>query len=151
MGEGSTIKLIGEYVDIGVFSVLGLMGFLALWFTVERIVFYARIDFNLYSDPDRLDLDLTKNLTMLYIIFSNAPYVGLLGTILGVMVTFYDMSTSATGLDAKAITLGLSLALKATAFGLVVAIPTLMVYNMFLRKVDVLSEQFKLRSKKAQP
>ncbi|WP_120944276.1 MULTISPECIES: TonB-system energizer ExbB [Helicobacter] len=147
MGEGFSVKLIGEYVDIGVFSVLGLMGFLALWFTIERIIFYARLDFKLYDDPDRLDLDLTKNLTMLYIIFSNAPYVGLLGTILGVMVTFYDMSTSATGLDAKAITLGLSLALKATAFGLVVAIPTLMVYNMFLRKVDVLSEQFKLSRK----
>ncbi|WP_104750075.1 TonB-system energizer ExbB [Helicobacter cynogastricus] len=149
MGEGFSAKLVGEYVDIGVFSALGIMGFLALWFTIERIIFYARIDFSLYEDPDRLDMDLTKNLTMLYIIYSNAPYVGLLGTILGVMVTFYDMSTSATGLDAKAITLGLSLALKATAFGLLVAIPTLIVYNAFLRKVDILSERFKLHKKGA--
>ncbi|CAM2785326.1 TonB-system energizer ExbB [Helicobacter felis] len=149
MGEGFSAKLVGEYVDIGVFSVLGIMGFLALWFTIERIIFYARIDFSLYEDPDRLDMDLTKNLTMLYIIYSNAPYVGLLGTILGVMVTFYDMSTSVTGLDAKAITLGLSLALKATAFGLLVAIPTLIVYNAFLRKVDILSERFRLYQKGA--
>ncbi|WP_104578432.1 TonB-system energizer ExbB [Helicobacter felis] len=149
MGEGFSAKLVGEYVDIGVFSVLGIMGFLALWFTIERIIFYARINFSLYEDPDRLDMDLTKNLTMLYIIYSNAPYVGLLGTILGVMVTFYDMSTSVTGLDAKAITLGLSLALKATAFGLLVAIPTLIVYNAFLRKVDILSERFRLYQKGA--
>lgn len=148
MGEGFSVKLMGEYVDIGVFSALGIMSFIAVWFTIERIIFYAKLDFSLYDDPDRLDMDLTKNLTTLYIIFSNAPYVGLLGTILGVMVTFYDMSTSSTGLDAKAITLGLSLALKATAFGLVVAIPTLVVYNAMLRKTDVLSEQFRLLNKK---
>ncbi|WP_104629120.1 TonB-system energizer ExbB [Helicobacter bizzozeronii] len=148
MGEGFSVKLVGEYVDIGIFSALGVMSFIALWFTIERIIFYAKLDFNLYEDPEKLDLDLTKNLTSLYIIYSNAPYVGLLGTVLGVMVTFYDMSTSTTGLDAKAITLGLSLALKATAFGLLVAIPTLMVYNALLRKVDVLSEQFRLLTKK---
>ncbi|BCD45053.1 TonB-system energizer ExbB [Helicobacter suis] len=148
MHSGLSVKLIGEYVDIAIFSALGLMSFVAVWFTIERIIFYTKLDFSLYDDPDRLDLDLSRNLTTLYIIYSNAPYVGLLGTVLGVMVTFYDMSTSSTGLDAKAITLGLSLALKATAFGLVVAIPTLVVYNAMLRKTDVLSEQFKLAHKK---
>ncbi|BDQ29526.1 Biopolymer transport protein ExbB [Helicobacter ailurogastricus] len=143
------MKMIGEYVDFGIFTTLGLMSFVAIWFTIERIIFYSKLDFSLYDDADRLDLDLSKNLTTLYIVYSNAPYVGLLGTVLGVMVTFYDMSTSSTGLDAKAITLGLSLALKATAFGLVVAIPTLVVYNAMLRKSDVLSEKFRLMHKKS--
>ncbi|CRF46544.1 TonB-system energizer ExbB [Helicobacter heilmannii] len=149
MISGLSVKLIGEYVDIGIFMALGVMSFVAMWFTIERIIFYSRLDFSLYDDPDKLDLDLSKNLTTLYIVYSNAPYVGLLGTVLGVMVTFYDMSTSSTGLDAKAITLGLSLALKATAFGLVVAIPTLVVYNAMLRKSDVLSEKFRLSLKKS--
>ncbi|CRF52395.1 TonB-system energizer ExbB [Helicobacter ailurogastricus] len=144
-----SMKMIGEYVDFGIFTTLGLMSFVAIWFTIERIIFYSKLDFSLYDDADRLDLDLSKNLTTLYIVYSNAPYVGLLGTVLGVMVTFYDMSTSSTGLDAKAITLGLSLALKATAFGLVVAIPTLVVYNAMLRKSDVLSEKFRLMHKKS--
>ena len=48
------------------------------------------------------------------------------------------------GLDPKSIMIGLSLALKATAFGLLVAIPTLMLYNAFMRKVDVLINRYKV-------
>ncbi|MBP5779035.1 MAG: MotA/TolQ/ExbB proton channel family protein, partial [Campylobacter sp.] len=46
------------------------------------------------------------------------------------------------GLDTKSIMVGLSLALKATACGLLVAIPTLMIYNAFLRKVDILLNRY---------
>ena len=51
------------------------------------------------------------------------------------------MST-ASGIDTKAIMQGLSLALKATATGLVVAVPTLIIYNGFVRKVDVLLNRY---------
>ena len=47
------------------------------------------------------------------------------------------------GIDTKSIMVGLSLALKATALGLIVAIPTLMIYNAFMRKVDVLVNRYK--------
>lgn len=49
----------------------------------------------------------------------------------------------AGGIDTKSIMVGLSLALKATAFGLLVAIPTLMIYNGFIRKVDVMLNRYK--------
>lgn len=134
------------HIDHIVFVVLGIMGFLTIWFTVERVMFYAKIKIDSYDDVDVLEEHLTKNLTTLYIIYSNAPYVGLLGTVVGIMITFYDMGVSG-GMDAKTIMVGLSLALKATALGLVVAIPTLVVYNSLVRKVDTIVNRFKVMKK----
>lgn len=131
-----------ENIDFIVFAVLGAMSFFALWFSVERIIFYSRVDVGVFASLDALEESLSKNLTALYIIYSNAPYVGLLGTVCGIMITFYDMGMSG-GMDAKTIMVGLSLALKATALGLCVAIPTLMVYNILLRRCDVLSNRYK--------
>lgn len=134
------------HIDHIVFVVLGIMGFLTIWFTVERVMFYAKIKIDSYDDVDVLEEHLTKNLTTLYIIYSNAPYVGLLGTVVGIMITFYDMGVSG-GMDAKTIMVGLSLALKATALGLIVAIPTLVVYNSLVRKVDTIVNRFKVMKK----
>ena len=77
-------------------------------------------------------------MTTIFIIYSNAPYVGLLGTVLGIMITFYEMGQSG-GLNAKDIMVGMSLALKATALGLVVAIPALIAYNGLTRKISVIA------------
>jgi biopolymer transport protein ExbB len=73
---------------------------------------------------------------------SNAPYVGLLGTVLGILLTFYDIGLHGS-IDTNAIMLGLALALKATALGLVVAIPAILIYNGLLRKTDVLTARWK--------
>ncbi|PAF47331.1 TonB-system energizer ExbB [Helicobacter sp. 12S02634-8] len=140
------MEFLKSQIDHLVFIVLGFMSFLAIWFTIERILFYWRVDVSQYKDVDVLEMDLTKNLTTLYIIYSNAPYVGLLGTVIGIMITFYDMGMSG-GMDAKTIMVGLSLALKATALGLVVAIPTLMIYNALLRKADVIANRYKALKK----
>lgn len=131
-----------NHIDLIIFVVLGLMSFLALWFSIERIIYFMKVDVNMFQNINDLEESLTKNLTTLYVIYSNAPYVGLLGTVVGIMITFYDMGVSG-GIDAKTIMVGLSLALKATAFGLIVAIPTLVVYNLLLRKVDLLLNQYK--------
>ena len=58
------------------------------------------------------------------------------------MITFYDMG-KASAIDASAIMTGLSLALYATALGLVVAIPTLIAYNGLNRKIAVIITNFK--------
>jgi len=128
------MELLKHNIDYIIIGILGVMSFFVLWYTIERIIFYSRIE--------ELDEALTKNLTTLYIIYSNAPYIGLLGTVAGIMITFYDMGM-AGGIDTKSIMIGLSLALKATAFGLLVAIPTLMIYNGFVRKVDVMINRYK--------
>lgn len=129
-------------VDYAIFGVLGLMSLLALTYALERCFFYRRIDVRGYNIAEVLENDLTKNLTALSIISSNAPYVGLLGTVIGIMITFYDMGQTGE-VESKVILTGLSLALKATALGLVVAIPSLMTYTACLRKCDVLMGQWK--------
>ena len=101
-----------------------------------------------YATKDEWDEALTNNLTTLYVIYSNAPYVGLLGTVIGIMITFYDMGMTGN-IDAGQIMTGLSLALKATALGLAVAIPTLIVYNGLQRRINVLSARWKPREVEA--
>lgn len=135
------------YLDPLVFSILGFMALLVVYFSIERFIFFTRLQFEKYTDVKELEEDVSKNLTLLYIVYSNAPYVGLLGTVVGIMIVFYDMGGSGN-IDVKSITLGLSMALKATALGLVVAIPTLMIYNAFLRVADTKVNRFKILNKK---
>ncbi|CAE10490.1 TonB-system energizer ExbB [Wolinella succinogenes] len=130
------MHLIKAYMDHAIFGILGFMSLLALAYAIERFLYYKNIKVDRYKDVNQLENDLTQNLTILSIIGSNAPYIGLLGTVIGIMVTFYDMGSGA-GIDTNAVLIGLSLALKATALGLLVAIPTLIVYTACLRKVDV--------------
>ena len=135
------MEFLARYVDYIIFSILGFMSFLVVWFSIERSLFYSKVKASNYKSKALYEEALTKNLTTLYIIYSNAPYIGLLGTVIGIMITFFDMST-ASGIDTKSIMEGLSLALKATATGLIVAVPTLITYNGFVRKVDVLLNRY---------
>ena len=135
------MEFLAHYVDYIIFAILGFMSFLVVWFTIERLLFYSKVKASDYKSKALYEEALTQNLTTLYIVYSNAPYIGLLGTVIGIMITFFDMST-ASGIDTKAIMQGLSLALKATATGLVVAVPTLLIYNGFVRKVDVLLNRY---------
>ena len=118
------------------------MSFLMVWFGIERYLFYRRVDLGQFTHPDELTIELTRNLTLISSIGSNAPYVGLLGTVLGILLTFYDIGKGG-GIDTNAVMLGLALALKATALGLVVAIPAILIYNGLLRKVEVLCARWK--------
>ncbi|MDD3343342.1 MAG: TonB-system energizer ExbB [Sulfurospirillaceae bacterium] len=136
------MEFLKQFIDYGIFGILGVMSLLALTYTLERLFFYRKIDIAQYKDFDSLETELTSNLTALSIISSNAPYIGLLGTVLGIMVTFYDMGTLGH-IQTDTILIGLSLALKATALGLVVAIPTLMSYSACLRRCDVISAKWK--------
>ncbi|MCI6217144.1 MAG: TonB-system energizer ExbB [Helicobacter sp.] len=137
------MEFLKNYIDHTIFFVLGFMSFLVLWFSVERMIFYTRLEISDYKTKEELEEALSKNLTALYIIYSNAPYIGLLGTVVGIMITFYDMGMG-SGVDAKSIMVGLSLALKATALGILVAIPTLILYNIFLRKVDIYTNRYQV-------
>ncbi|GKY27683.1 TonB-system energizer ExbB [Campylobacter jejuni] len=118
------------------------MAFIAFWCVVERMLFFRKINFKNYENQEQFDDAISENLTTIYIIYSNAPYIGLLGTVIGIMVTFYEMGLTGN-IDVKSIVVGLSLALKATALGLLVAIPALMAYNALLRKVSLLSNAYK--------
>ncbi|EDF9109174.1 TonB-system energizer ExbB [Campylobacter jejuni] len=136
------MEFLKDYIDLIIFLILGIMAFIAFWCVVERMLFFRKINFKNYENQEQFDDAISENLTTIYIIYSNAPYIGLLGTVIGIMVTFYEMGV-AGNIDVKSIVVGLSLALKATALGLLVAIPTLMAYNALLRKVSLLSNTYK--------
>ena len=138
------MEILKETIDYAIFGILGIMGFIALWLTIERVIFFSKVKLSDYPTQESFDDSITKNLTTLYIIYSNAPYVGLLVSVIGIMITFYDMGLSGN-IDTKEIMTGLSLALKATALGLAVAIPTLIAYNALYRKITLLSNLYKTR------
>lgn len=87
--------------------------------------------FNSYALVERSSLD--RYLSFLATVGSNAPFIGLLGTVFGVMDAFRGLSTSQG--DASAVMIGISKALVATAVGLMVAIPAVIAYNYFQRQV----------------
>ncbi len=78
--------------------------------------------------------ELEKFLPFLATVASNAPFIGLLGTVLGIMKAFNDLSR-AQDAGQQTVMAGISIALVATAAGLFVAIPAGMFYNYFSRKV----------------
>ena len=131
------INLLQNIVDYGILGVLAFMSFLSLLFYIERLLFYNKINLKDYKKIEILEIDLTKHITIISSIAANSVYIGLLGTIFGIIITFYTMGQSGN-IDVKMIMSSLSLALKATALGLVVAIPAMFFYNHITRKIEVL-------------
>jgi biopolymer transport protein ExbB len=131
------------YLDLTFFTILGLMMFIALWITFERLFLFKRIQIESYPHIELLTIDITRNLTTLSTIGANAPYVGLLGTVIGILITFYEIGMN-DSLETSVIMTGLALALKLTAAGIAVAIPSLMFYNGLLRKVEELQAKYRV-------
>lgn len=131
------MALLKNHLDITVIGILGFMSFVMLAYAIERSWYFARVDMTDFSNRASVEVALTRHLTTIASVASNAPYVGLLGTVLGILVTFHDLSQG-VDLSAASIMLGLALALKATAAGLLVAIPATLIYNALVRRSDVL-------------
>ncbi|MCC6747016.1 MAG: MotA/TolQ/ExbB proton channel family protein [Deltaproteobacteria bacterium] len=87
------------------------------------------------SSLARERLRLERRLTFLGTLGSNAPFVGLFGTVLGIIRAFNDLSMGSTT-GTKAVMAGISEALVATAVGLFVAIPAVIAFNYFQKQVD---------------
>ncbi len=124
-------------IDYGVIVLLVIMSIAGMGLTIERYLFYRRMKAEDFHDRKRFELALTHKLHIIATIGSNAPYIGLLGTVMGIMLTFYTMGRDGVT-DANKIMVGLALALKVTAGGLIVAIPAVVCYNLLLRRVKVL-------------
>ncbi len=134
------IESLKHLVDYGVIALLLFMSFIAVWFFIERIIFYKKINVKNFRNKKQLDVALTKHLTIIGTIASNSPYIGLLGTVLAIMLTFMTMSDGQ--IEATKIMESLALALKATAVGLVVAIISMVFYNILSRYAEVLESLY---------
>ena len=120
-------------IDYGIVGVLVVLSILVVTMATERILFFRHIDLNDYPSRHLLELHLSKNMSVIGTVAGNTPYVGLLGTVLGIMMTFHAIGTSAN-METGTIMTGLALALKATAIGLAVAILSVALYNLLVRR-----------------
>ncbi|MCC8985151.1 MAG: TonB-system energizer ExbB [Nitrospira sp.] len=128
------------------YGIIGLLIALSVWsvaVAVERWLYYRRVNLTQFSDVQTFEMALTKRLVIIGTVAANAPYIGLLGTVLGIMMTFHTMGTSGT-MAVNTIMIGLSLALKATAVGLLVAIPCVVMNNILRRRVAELLTTYKV-------
>jgi biopolymer transport protein ExbB len=80
-------------------------------------------------------LDLEKRLAFLGTLGNNAPFIGLFGTVLGIIKAFADLAKSGSGAASKTVMAGISEALVATAVGLLVALPAVVAFNVFQRSI----------------
>ena len=103
-----------EVVDYGVVLILVALSVLSLGIAIERNMIYKKIAIEDFPDKMSLELELTRKLHLIATIGSNAPYLGLLGKVLGIILTFYTMGKEGF-MDTAKIMTGLALALKATA------------------------------------
>ncbi|MBC7385421.1 MAG: MotA/TolQ/ExbB proton channel family protein [Cryobacterium sp.] len=83
-----------------------------------------------------------RSLSLLATIGNNAPFVGLFGTVLGIIKAFNDLSLNAAGgAGASGVTAGVADALVATAVGILVAIPAVVGFNLFQRRTKAALSQ----------
>lgn len=78
--------------------------------------------------------DMDKNILFLGTVGSNAPFIGLLGTVFGVIEAFHQLAVTGAG-GSSAVMAGISEALVATGVGLIVAIPAVVLFNAFQRVI----------------
>ncbi|MDJ0764634.1 MAG: MotA/TolQ/ExbB proton channel family protein [Myxococcota bacterium] len=83
-------------------------------------------------------LRLERNLVFLGTVGNNAPFVGLFGTVIGIILAFHELSLNTQG-GAGAVMAGISEALVATAIGLLVAIPAVAAFNAFQRRIKAIT------------
>jgi biopolymer transport protein ExbB len=88
----------------------------------------------------RMGLFLGRRLSFLGTLGANAPFIGLFGTVLGIIHAFKDLALTEGG-GGPAVMAGVAEALVATAVGLLVAIPAVMMYNFFNQRLHVVQER----------
>ena len=82
------MEQIKTVVEWGVIGLLLALSVAAVAVAIERWRFIGRVDVGRYPSRVRLEADLTRRLDWVSTVAANAPYVGLLGTVLGIMLTF---------------------------------------------------------------
>jgi biopolymer transport protein ExbB len=90
---------------------------------------------------------LEKNLSILGTLGNIAPLIGLFGTVIGIIRAFHSLSVSGSA-GPSVVAAGIAEALITTAAGLVVAVPAVVFYNYYLRRVETVMSEIESISKK---
>jgi biopolymer transport protein ExbB len=139
------MQWLANIIDYGVIGLLGVLCFTAVMLAAERWLTYRKIDLTGCVSKKELELTLMGKLHIIGSIASNAPYIGLLGTVLGIMLTFYNIGVT-SNIDSGEIMVNLSLALKATAVGLIVAIVAVVLYNSLNKSARTLLIRWEIQN-----
>jgi biopolymer transport protein ExbB len=89
----------------------------------------------------RVRLDYEARLAFLATLGNNAPFIGLFGTVLGIIRAFSDLARNPSAAGASSVMAGISEALIATAVGLLVALPAVVAFNVFQRALRRASQR----------
>lgn len=134
-------KLLGVAI-IGVEPVLWVlmaMSVISFGIIVERVLAFIHVKNSLKNlNQAELRVLLEKRLGILATFGNNAPFIGLFGTVLGIINAFHSLSKEGSEFGVNAVMGGISEALVATAVGLFVAIPSVIAYNYFVRKIKMM-------------
>jgi biopolymer transport protein ExbB/TolQ len=95
----------------------------------------AAIEEHVLAALDRERLRYERGLAFLGTLGNNAPFIGLFGTVLGIVRSFHDLSAN-VGLGTQAVMAGIAESLVATGIGLLVALPAVAMFNAFTRHVE---------------
>ena len=104
--------------------------------TIEKVI-YRAMNIEIVEQITKLE----KNLASLATIGSISPFIGLLGTVWGIMNSFQSLATN-TQNALSIVAPGISEALVATALGLIAAIPAVLFYNKFIAHLDKLTSKY---------
>ena len=128
-------------IDYGVIGLLLLLSLVACAVAIERWLVFRATRVTDFVDRRELELHLTNKLHLIATIGTNAPYIGLLGTVWGIMNSFRGLSNVGSATLAQ-VAPGIAEALVATAIGLFAAIPAVVAYNRFAHDIDRISIRF---------
>ena len=92
--------------------------------------------------------EVESGMTLLGTLGNNAPFVGLLGTVIGVIVAFADLANGSSKINMDKVMGGIAEALIATGVGLFVAIPAVVAYNVFQKKITDVEDNVASMSKR---
>jgi biopolymer transport protein ExbB len=112
----------------------------------DRIDLHEWITMSLQRSVSNVNSSLQGGLGFLATVGSTAPFIGLFGTVVGILFAFLDIAESKEASAASLKTVGphIAEALFATAVGLVAAIPAVMAYNYFQRRIRVLRSEMEM-------
>lgn len=115
------------------------MSFISFGVIVERTLAFIYVKNHLQNlNRAELRILLEKRLGILATFGNNAPFIGLFGTVLGIINAFHSLSKEGSEFGVNVVMGGISEALIATATGLFVAIPSVIAYNYFVRKIKMI-------------
>jgi len=114
---------------------------------LNRDLDYHQLDELMAATREEEHVKLERYLGVLGTLGNSSPFIGLFGTVVGIIKAFHDLAASGSG-GPTVVAAGIAEALVATAAGLAVAIPCVMIFNFFMRKVKTMNVEMEAVQKR---